>query len=393
MTQQQKEFSRLSISVPHGKNEPKQPEEKIFESLPARFQPSHPNSSALTNIEPKHFISPSTHCNQFFGYDNPEVLIEPFKYLEGSSTQNSLHSLMIDAFNEWLHVDEHNLQTIKRIVTMLYNASLLIDDIEDDSKLRYGIPVAHSIYGVPLTLNCANYVYFLSLSLCLTLAQHNDPQPPDTSSVLYQTLRSVPLSPLIASAPSTPTFTAVSSPFGSLSSPSTPQSPPSSSLSPSLPSISFSSLKQIRWYKAVAIFAEELLCVHRGQGRDIQWREMWLCPSESEYREMVLDKVGGLFRLGTKLMQLFSSDQRDFVPLANLLALFFQLIDDYNNLSISDTNTLKNKSFCEDLTEGKFSFPIIHSINSCKSDHRLLRIFCSHSGCRITFVKEKERGR
>jgi geranylgeranyl diphosphate synthase type 3 len=88
----------------------------------------------------------------------------------------------------------------------------------------------------------------------------------------------------------------------------------------------------------------------------------------------VLDKVGGLFRLGTKLMQLFSSDQRDFVPLANLLALFFQLIDDYNNLSISDTNTLKNKSFCEDLTEGKFSFPIIHSINSCKSDHRLLHI-------------------
>ena len=30
-------------------------------------------------------------------------------------------------------------------------------------QLRRGIPVAHSIYGVPNTINCANYVYFLAL--------------------------------------------------------------------------------------------------------------------------------------------------------------------------------------------------------------------------------------
>lgn len=38
-----------------------------------------------------------------------------------------------------------------------------IDDIEDNSKLRRGIPVAHSIYGVAQTINSANYVYFLAL--------------------------------------------------------------------------------------------------------------------------------------------------------------------------------------------------------------------------------------
>lgn len=39
-----------------------------------------------------------------------------------------------------------------------------IDDIEDSSILRRGMPVAHSIYGVPSTINSANYVYFMALS-------------------------------------------------------------------------------------------------------------------------------------------------------------------------------------------------------------------------------------
>ena len=38
-----------------------------------------------------------------------------------------------------------------------------IDDIEDNSILRRGIPVAHSIYGVASTINSANYVLFLAL--------------------------------------------------------------------------------------------------------------------------------------------------------------------------------------------------------------------------------------
>lgn len=38
-----------------------------------------------------------------------------------------------------------------------------IDDIEDNSILRRGIPVAHSIYGIASTINSANYVLFLAL--------------------------------------------------------------------------------------------------------------------------------------------------------------------------------------------------------------------------------------
>jgi len=38
-----------------------------------------------------------------------------------------------------------------------------MDDVEDSSELRRGIPVAHKIYGVPQTINTANYVYFLAM--------------------------------------------------------------------------------------------------------------------------------------------------------------------------------------------------------------------------------------
>lgn len=38
-----------------------------------------------------------------------------------------------------------------------------IDDVQDNSILRRGIPVAHNIFGTAQTINSANYVYFLAL--------------------------------------------------------------------------------------------------------------------------------------------------------------------------------------------------------------------------------------
>lgn len=44
-----------------------------------------------------------------------------------------------------------------------------IDDIEDNSILRRGIPVAHSIYGVASTINTANYTIFMAMELAQKL--------------------------------------------------------------------------------------------------------------------------------------------------------------------------------------------------------------------------------
>jgi geranylgeranyl diphosphate synthase type 3 len=107
-----------------------------------------------------------------------------------------------------------------------------------------------------------------------------------------------------------------------------------------------------------------MLNLHRGQGRDIQWRDSSSCPTESQYISMVTDKTGGLFRLAVGLLQCFATTNKDvnFVPLVNNLGLYFQIRDDLINLA--DEEYMKSKSFCEDLTEGKFSLPIIHCIRS-----------------------------
>ncbi|XP_010862734.1 geranylgeranyl pyrophosphate synthase isoform X1 [Esox lucius] len=222
--------------------------------------------------------------NKEAGGGAPErILLEPYKYLlqlPGKQVRTKLSQ----AFNHWLNVPEDKLQVIIEVTEMLHNASLLIDDIEDNSTLRRGFPVAHSIYGVPSVINSANYVYFLGLEKVLTL-EHPE---------------------------------------------------------------------------AVRVFTRQLLELHCGQGLDIYWRDTYTCPTESQYRAMVLQKTGGLFGLAVGLMQLFSAWDRDLKPLLDTLGLFFQIRDDYANLNSAEYS--ENKSFCEDLTEGKFSFPTIHAI-------------------------------
>ena len=51
--------------------------------------------------------------------------------------------------------------------------------------------------------------------------------------------------------------------------------------------------------------------------------------------------------------------------------MLFQIRDDYLNLS-DDYST--NKGFCEDLTEGKFSYPIIHAIRMDPQNLQLINI-------------------
>lgn len=124
--------------------------------------------------------------------------------------------------------------------------------------------------------------------------------------------------------------------------------------------------------EAVSVFVEELLRLHRGQGRDILWRERAECPSEEAYLNMVLDKTGGLFRLAVRLMQLFSACRTDFTPLLDQLALYFQIRDDLLNLCSEEY--MQSKSVFEDISEGKLSFPVIHALRTRPHDGRLISI-------------------
>ncbi|CAH0482914.1 unnamed protein product [Peronospora belbahrii] len=227
--------------------------------------------------------------------ENETKLLEPYTYIS-KLPGKGVRAKMIGAFQTWLRAPSEAVESIQSIVDQLHNASLLIDDIEDDSEMRRGQPVAHHIFGVPATINCANYVYFLSLQKCQALGNH----------------------------------------------------------------------------KALQVYTKEMLRLHQGQGLDIFWRDHMQCPTVDEYLEMVQNKTGGLFRLAVGLMQAFSDSTRDFTPLLNALAVYFQIRDDYVNLL--DEAYMENKSFCEDLTEGKFSFPLIVAIRENPQDTRLLSI-------------------
>ena len=190
-----------------------------------------------------------------------------------------------------------------------------IDDIQDGSDLRRGSPAAHRVFGDAQTINSANYAYFLAQK---ELLQLRNP------------------------------------------------------------------------WEAFQIFNEELLNLHRGQGLELFWRDTLTVPTVEQYLQMISNKTGGLFRLAVRLMQSIKPSEHDVLPLAELTGLIFQIRDDYRNLCSNEvcdilgshmtyTNTRRKmastKGFCEDLTEGKFSLPVIHSIrSSTTSNNELLNI-------------------
>ncbi|KPI35887.1 Geranylgeranyl pyrophosphate synthase [Cyphellophora attinorum] len=227
-----------------------------------------------------------------------KVIMGPYDYLMAHPGKD-IRSALIKAFDEFLHVPPLSMAVVTKVVGMLHTSSLLIDDVQDNSQLRRGVPVAHNIFGTAQTINSANYVYFLALKELQNLENRDE---------------------------------------------------------------------------AMEIFTNELLNLHRGQGMDLYWRDTLTCPTEDDYLEMVQNKTGGLFRLAVKLMQAESPEKGrvDCVPLVNLMGLVFQICDDYLNLS-SGLYT-QNKGFCEDLTEGKFSFPVIHSIRSNPGNLQLINI-------------------
>jgi len=56
-------------------------------------------------------------------------------------------------------------EALPLIVEILHTGSLIVDDIEDDSRYRRGRPALHLIVGLPLALNAGNWLYFLPHSV------------------------------------------------------------------------------------------------------------------------------------------------------------------------------------------------------------------------------------
>ncbi|XP_045513374.1 geranylgeranyl pyrophosphate synthase-like [Pieris brassicae] len=125
--------------------------------------------------------------------------------------------------------------------------------------------------------------------------------------------------------------------------------------------------------EALKVFNEQILELVRGQGKEIYWRDMFVCPTEAEYRRMTEQKTGGMLNIAVRLMQTFSEDTNNYTDLGKKLGYYFQLIDDYCN--IGQPEKLEERpsdkvllDYYMDLTEGKFTIPIIHAIRTGKGE-------------------------
>ncbi|KAJ6599414.1 isoprenoid synthase domain-containing protein [Mycena sp. CBHHK59/15] len=254
--------------------------------------PRLPHGAQLTNLSG----APSCMSNR------PQAVLQPFTHVTSNHGKEILDRL-IEAFNIWMNVPMDEKAAISKVVNMEHNASLMRVPVDDDSQMRRSRPVAHSIYGIPQTINTANYVYFL----------------------VYQEL---------------------------------------------------SSLKSSRMAEKylIGMTAAELLSLHRGQGLELLWRDSLQCPTEEEYISMVNKKTGGVLRIGIRLMMACSTMNvvTDYLLLINLLGAVYQIPDDFMNLQSLRICYSSNKCFAEDISEGKFSFPVVHGVRAVTSNRHIL---------------------
>jgi geranylgeranyl pyrophosphate synthase len=155
--------------------------------------------------------------------------------------------------------------------------------------------------------------------------------------------------------------------------------------------------------------ADEMKNLYAGQSLDLYWTYNVVCPSLPEYLKMVdkstsslflsldypntptplqhkltITETGGLFRLLARFMMACSPSKtnQNLLDLSTLFGRLFQIRDDYQNLSSADVSLsphsslpskltkflgaqyTKQKGFCEDLDEGKYSLPLIHALGA-----------------------------
>ncbi|KAL4899449.1 hypothetical protein BDW74DRAFT_171497 [Aspergillus multicolor] len=222
------------------------------------------------------------------GSDRSSHLLGPAEYI-ASLPSKGVREAFIDGLNVWLVLPDHRVNQLKSIAATLHNASLMLDDIEDNSPLRRGRPATHMVFGAEQTINSANY---LLIDVMQKVRELEDP-------------------------------------------------------------------------KCMDIYIEEMRNLFVGQSFDLYWTRNGECPDEEEYLAMIRQKTGGLFRLLTRLMAQVAPVQKGLdghlSTLSDTLGEFFQIRDDYKNLSDEYTG---QKGFCEDLDECKFSFPLIHALRT-----------------------------
>lgn len=92
-----------------------------------------------------------------------KILIEPVKYytdIKGKNIRKHISNIL----GTYLGVDKKDIDNLDEIISVIHNASLVVDDIQDNSFLRRNKKCAHIIFGTPLSINAAYLCTFKILN-------------------------------------------------------------------------------------------------------------------------------------------------------------------------------------------------------------------------------------
>jgi geranylgeranyl pyrophosphate synthase len=135
---------------------------------------------------------------------------------------------------------------------------------------------------------------------------------------------------------------------------------------------------------AYEIFSQEMINIHIGQGMDIWWHKGKAeTITEDQYMQMCAYKTGTLARMSAKLAVTLSGGSTEQVEkigkFAEAIGVAFQIQDDI--LSATEEGFQDKKGFGDDVTEGKRTLMVIHTLSKASPGDRkrLLNILNMHT--------------
>ena len=100
----------------------------------------------------------------------------------------------------------------------------------------------------------------------------------------------------------------------------------------------------------------------RGTGWEMEWKDNFKCPTEFEYMAVAMDKWFCYMYVALELMQHMTKNNQDIAKVTKILSWFYCIINDYSDFVKADIS--EGKNLCDDMVEGKFTFPVIHAIKT-----------------------------
>ncbi len=145
-----------------------------------------PISISNLKIDLDNFFANGTLDKYFLNTDKTEKLGREFVQIGGQRMRPLIASLSYNSYAK--KIDPEVQQSLSLVIECFHKASLIHDDIEDNTDFRYESETAHKKYGIPQAINAGDYLIGKGYQLLSTL--------PVEGKTIARALKSVSLSHL-----------------------------------------------------------------------------------------------------------------------------------------------------------------------------------------------------